>query len=77
MIRSVREGKSVKRFERSNGADIALYKNYPYLLNNMKHIKSQGVDGIAPKILKETMEHISMPLAHVFNLSPQEGIVHL
>ena len=28
MNRSVREGKSVKRFERSNGPDIALYKNY-------------------------------------------------
>ena len=28
MNRSAREGKSVKRFERSNGPDIALYKNY-------------------------------------------------
>ena len=25
---SAREGKSVKRFERSNGLDTALYKNY-------------------------------------------------
>ena len=32
MNRSAREGKSVKRFERSNGPDIALYKNYLYLL---------------------------------------------
>ena len=33
MNRSVREGKkSVKRFERSNGLDTALYKNYLYLL---------------------------------------------
>ena len=32
MNRSVREGKkSVKRFERSNGLDTALYKNYLYL----------------------------------------------
>ena len=31
MNRSAREGKSVKRFERSNGPDIALYKNYLYL----------------------------------------------
>ena len=31
MNRSAREGESVKRFERSNGPDIALYKNYLYL----------------------------------------------
>ena len=31
MNRSVRKGKSVKRFERSNGLDTALYKNYLYL----------------------------------------------
>ena len=30
---------------------------------------------ISPKILKETVEQISMPLAHVFNMSLQEGIV--
>ena len=30
MNRSAREGKSVKRFERSSGPDIALYKNYLY-----------------------------------------------
>ena len=32
-------------------------------INNMKDNKSPGVDGIAPKILKETVEHISTPLA--------------
>ena len=32
MTRSVMEGESVKRFERSNGLDTALYKNYLYLL---------------------------------------------
>ena len=31
MNRSAREGKSVKRFERSSRPDIALYKNYLYL----------------------------------------------
>ena len=31
MNRSVWEGKSVKRFERSDGLDTALYKNYLYL----------------------------------------------
>ena len=42
----------------------------------MKENKSPGVDGISPKILQETVEQISMPLAHVFNMSLQEGIVH-
>ena len=35
------------------------------------------VDGISPKILKETVEQICTPLAHLFNMSQQEGIVHL
>ena len=42
-------------------------------INNMKDNKSPGVDGISPKILKETVEQISAPLAHVMSL--QEGIV--
>ena len=46
-------------------------------INNMKEKKSQGVDGISPKILKETVEQISTPLAHMFNMSLQEGIVPL
>ena len=46
-------------------------------MNNMKERKSPGVDGISPKILKETVEQISTPLAHVFNMSLQEGIVPL
>ena len=46
-------------------------------INNMKENKSPGVDGISPKlnILKEIVEQISTPLAHVFNISLQEGIV--
>ena len=44
-------------------------------INNMKGNKSPGVDGLSPKILKETVEQISKPLAHVFNMSLQEGIV--
>ena len=43
----------------------------------MKENKSPGVDGLSPKILKETIEQISKPLAYVFNMSPQEGIVPL
>ena len=46
-------------------------------ITNMKDNKSPGVDGIAPKLLKETVEQISMPLVHVFNMSLQEGIVPL
>ena len=45
--------------------------------NNMKENKSPGVDGISPKILNETAEQISTPLAHVFNMSLQEGLVPL
>ena len=29
--------------------------------------------GLSPKTLKEIVEQISMPLAHVFNMSLQEG----
>ena len=46
-------------------------------INKIKENKSPGVDGISPKILKEIVEQISMPLAHVFNMSLQEGIVPL
>ena len=46
-------------------------------IKNMKENKTPGVDGLSPKILKETVEQISKPLAHVFNMSLQEGIVPL
>ena len=36
-----------------------------------------GVDGIPPKLLLEIVEQISIPLATVFNLSLEEGIVLL
>ena len=45
--------------------------------NNMKENKLPGVNGLSPKLLKETVEQISKPLAHVFNMSLQEGIVPL
>ena len=44
-------------------------------ISNMKENKSPGVDGISHKILKETVEQINTPLAHVFNMSLQKGIV--
>ena len=46
-------------------------------INNMKENKSSGVDRISPKMLKETVEQISTPLAHVFSMSLQEEIVNL
>ena len=41
----------------------------------MEDNKSHGVDGIPPKLLMETIEQISIPLARVFNLSLKEGVV--
>ena len=38
-------------------------------INNMKEDKSPGVDRISLKIQKYTVEQISTPLAHVFNMS--------
>ena len=46
-------------------------------INNMKENKSPGVEGISPKIPKETVEQISTPLAQVFNMSLQEEIAPL
>ena len=46
-------------------------------INNTKQNMSPGVDGISPKLLKETVEQIGTPLAHVFNMSLQEGSIHL
>ena len=40
----------------------------------MKENKSPGVDGIPPKLLKEIIDEISIPLANCFNLSLKEGI---
>ena len=41
----------------------------------MKDKKSSGVDEILPKLVMETVEQISIPLARVFNLSLKEGVV--
>ena len=43
-------------------------------LKAMKDNKSPGVDGIPPKLLIETVEQISIPLARVFNLSLKKGV---
>ena len=44
-------------------------------IKKMKDNKSPGVDGIPPKLLKDIVEQISTPLAKLFNLSLEEGIV--
>ena len=41
----------------------------------MKDNKSPGVDGIPQKLLMETVEQISIPLARVLNLSLKERVV--
>ena len=41
----------------------------------MKNNKSPGLDGIPPKLLTETAEQISTPIARAFNLSLKEGVV--
>ena len=46
-------------------------------IRDMKDNKSPGVDGIPPKLLLEIVEQISIPLATMFNLSLDEGIVPL
>ena len=44
-------------------------------IKKMKDNKSPGVDGIPPKLLNEIVEQISTPLAKLFNLALEEGIV--
>ena len=41
----------------------------------LKDNKSPGADGISPRLLKEIVDDISVPLAIAFNLSIQDGIV--
>ena len=69
------------KFEGSEGERLGQLVATPEVvankINNTKEDKSPGVDGIAPKIQKETVEQIFPPLAHVFNMSLQEGIVPL
>ena len=56
MNRSVREGKSVKRFERSNGLDTALYKNYLYLI-----IPSNITPSFHPTLHNHSIQHNIIP----------------
>ena len=62
----------VKKFNGSEEEKLGQLNVTPEVIaskiNNMKENKSPGVDGLSPKILKETVEQISKPLAHVFTL---------
>ena len=53
MNRSVREGKSVKSSERSNGLDIALYKSYINLLFTFAEIEMTEGLSVSPRRLQE------------------------
>ena len=44
-------------------------------IKKMKDNKSPGVDGISPKLLKESVDQISTPLAKLFNCSLEEETV--
>ena len=46
-------------------------------IRDMNDNKSSGVDGIPPILLLEIVEQISIPLATVFKLSLEEGVVPL
>ena len=59
------------------GQLIVTQKMVAKKIRDMKENKSPGVDGIPPKLLLEIVEHISIPLATVFNLSIEEGVVPL
>ena len=67
------------KFERNKSEQLGQFFVTPEIIANkikkMKDNKSPGVDGITPKLLKEIVEQISKPLAKVFNLLLQEGIV--
>ena len=45
------------------------------LLNNINTSKSQGPDGLAPKLIYELSEVISEPLTIIFNKSYETGVV--
>ena len=61
-----------KKFKGSEGERLGQLVVTPEVISSkiydMKGNKSPGLDGISPKILKETVEPISMPLTHVFNI---------
>lgn len=45
------------------------------IVANLKSKTSRGHDGISTKLVKQTIEHILIPLTHIINKSMQEGVV--
>ena len=76
-ILSVLETKFDGRESEYLGQLIVTPKMVAMKIRDMKENKSPGVDGIPPKVLLEIVEQISIPLATVFNLSLEDGIVPL
>ena len=60
-----------------SGQLIVTPKMVAMKMRDMKVIKSSGVDGIPPKLLLEIVEQTIIPLATVFLLTLEEGIVPL
>ena len=59
------------------GQLIVTPKGVASTVGNMKENKSLGVEGISPSMLNETIGQSNVPLAHVFDVSLQEGEVPL
>ena len=41
----------------------------------LNHMKSCGIDGINPKVIKQMGNYISKPLCHIFNLTFSTGVI--
>ena len=68
----------VTKFEGDKSEHLGQLFVTPEMIANkikMTNNKSPGVNGIPPKLLKEIAEQMCTPLAKVFNLSLEEGIV--
>ena len=73
----VPETKFVGRHADDLGQLIVTPKMLANKIRDMKDNKSPGEDRIPPKLLLEIVEQINIPLATMFNLSLEEGIVPL
>ena len=65
----------MKRFERSNGLDTALYKNYLFFIhtyiqhamNRLNNNRASGSDELPGELLKHGSNVIAKPIADIFN----------
>ena len=75
--KSVLDGKFQEAKSDYSGKLIVTPEMVAKKIKSMKENKSPGVDGIPLKLLMETVEQISIPLARVFNLSLKANIIPL